>query len=776
MEKFFEGFMGAFINYILTTTTSIIDFATQAVLSVFSLQTDGYGLFTTISEYIPFMKNGRTLLFWVGISVATCLVIYNVVKLIFVEKSDPPLTIIGRAISSFILIGLSFSICDYILQLTGIFYTAVWAMDVAIDTTNMFTQMKGGLVNNTVLLATGVGPIIALIVILAIGWNYLKLLLEIVERYLVTGVLSISSPLAASTLASSSTSNIFGAWLQMFISQCFLLIMSIFFLRGFNSAVAAYPVHQGGTSTSVLTFTDSMFKEMPAGGLMTWLITMLGYLIVAQRMDRYMSNAGLGVAQTGGNFLGEMAIAGRTIQGGVGAITNSGSGIAAFNMSGKGQSIASTQLGQAYSQFTGKNSFGAITSGMKSETGASFGITTKNGATRVNATPAENIPLNAKGGLFSNTPDGKSFVTAKGPDDATVLSPISSCPEDYRNTAKQWNEDYLRAIGAGNNNPSDYADAMALDRAAEGNSSVDMLQHNDEIAATFGSALGLENASMQIDPEMPGKLDYAGTTADGEFVQGSLMAESLVDTSDIPTETVIDSSGNAWKKSTEAMMPEYGEGVLSGVSSPGFEQMSNNLSDAYVDTVASAYAAGQDGLEAGRSYLEDQGISDLAISGMEERLSESMQEYSSYGDAQAAEMSRATLGNYVQYSSGHTPLQYFQQEHFPNIGQSLDGPITSLDFNDRGTGVLYCTTTNAKGSESLYRLSDANQNIKPVGSKEINDRRGSKYYVEQMPINNGESVAQTKKRMPQLRRVQAPRSLRREFEVKLPKKRRSLFK
>ena len=46
--------------------------------------------------------------------------------------------------------------------------------------------------------ASVIGLILILILEIALGWNYFKLLLETVERYIVVGVLCYTSPLAFS--------------------------------------------------------------------------------------------------------------------------------------------------------------------------------------------------------------------------------------------------------------------------------------------------------------------------------------------------------------------------------------------------------------------------------------------------------------------------------------------------------------------------------------------------------------------------------------------------
>ena len=72
--------------------------------------------------------------------------------------------------------------------------------------------------------ANGAVALIALIVVLVLAWNYLKLLLEAAERYVLLGVLVYTAPVAFSMGASQSTSNIFKSWCRMFGGQVFLLL------------------------------------------------------------------------------------------------------------------------------------------------------------------------------------------------------------------------------------------------------------------------------------------------------------------------------------------------------------------------------------------------------------------------------------------------------------------------------------------------------------------------------------------------------------------------
>ena len=76
---------------------------------------------------------------------------------------------------------------------------------------------------------TVIAPILLLILLISIGWNYFKLLLETVERYIVVGVLCYTSPLAFAMGGSKETNQVFKSWCRMVGSQLLLLVMNVWF-------------------------------------------------------------------------------------------------------------------------------------------------------------------------------------------------------------------------------------------------------------------------------------------------------------------------------------------------------------------------------------------------------------------------------------------------------------------------------------------------------------------------------------------------------------------
>ena len=89
-------------------------------------------------------------------------------------------------------------------------------------------------------IANGSVALIALILVVILAWNYLKLLLEAAERYVVLGILVFTAPLAFAMGAARGTNNIFKSWCRMFSGQLLLLIMNAWCLKLFVNMVGEF--------------------------------------------------------------------------------------------------------------------------------------------------------------------------------------------------------------------------------------------------------------------------------------------------------------------------------------------------------------------------------------------------------------------------------------------------------------------------------------------------------------------------------------------------------
>ena len=153
-----------------------------------------------------------------------------------IEAEDP----VKLAIRSVLFIMLAYfanDIVDIVLNIGGTPYKWIMTADLPPISFANFNSVI------TVILgvcASGAVAIIALILVLMLAWNYIKLLFEAAERYVLLGVLVYTAPVAFAMGASQSTNNIFKSWCRMFGGQIFLLIMNAWCLRLFTSMVGNF--------------------------------------------------------------------------------------------------------------------------------------------------------------------------------------------------------------------------------------------------------------------------------------------------------------------------------------------------------------------------------------------------------------------------------------------------------------------------------------------------------------------------------------------------------
>lgn len=152
------------------------------------------------------------------------------------EAEDP----IKLSIKSVIFIFLAWyagPIVDMALNIGGNPYS--WIMGSALPDLS-FASFNSVLVTIIGVCANGAVALIVLILLLILAWNYIKLLFEAAERYVLLGVLVFTAPIAFAMGASQATSNIFKSWCRMFAGQIFLLVMNAWCLQLFVSMVGTF--------------------------------------------------------------------------------------------------------------------------------------------------------------------------------------------------------------------------------------------------------------------------------------------------------------------------------------------------------------------------------------------------------------------------------------------------------------------------------------------------------------------------------------------------------
>lgn len=126
---------------------------------------------------------------------------------------------------------------SFALQIGGTPYN--WILDSSLPGVQ-FGDFNSVLLVIIGVIANGSVALIALILVVILAWNYLKLLLEAAERYVVLGILVFTAPLAFAMGAARGTNNIFKSWCQMFGGQLLLLIMNAWCLKLFINMVGEF--------------------------------------------------------------------------------------------------------------------------------------------------------------------------------------------------------------------------------------------------------------------------------------------------------------------------------------------------------------------------------------------------------------------------------------------------------------------------------------------------------------------------------------------------------
>lgn len=152
--------------------------------------------------------------------------------------------------------------------------------------------------------------IISFIALVMLVWNLFKLILEVVERYLVLMTLIYTSPLGWAMAASTTTETIFKSWIKMFFSQCAMMLMNVWSFKMILSVL-------GGSGSS----TQS--------GLLMRLLLALAFCKVAQRIDTYFNQLGANAAITGQNILDDLMAVTKGLQTTIGAFSKGGATAAA---------------------------------------------------------------------------------------------------------------------------------------------------------------------------------------------------------------------------------------------------------------------------------------------------------------------------------------------------------------------------------------------------------------------------------------------------------------
>lgn len=330
LDWIFEGI----VTWVSSIASQLMDAVSRVFLDALGTDMDA------MEGYFPFVTKAFEVMQYMAWAVLFLITVWQLFRVFGgpITEAENPWQLLLRSALFALLVGAARPIFTMALDIARAPYTAL--MEVSMEAED-FTfagieeALKNGL-TTIVSTVTVVGPILILILLIALGWNYFKLLLECVERYIVVGVLCYTSPLAFAMGGSKATNQVFKSWCRMVGSQLLLLVLNVWFLRAFDSSVGQF-IGNGGALAS------------GGGSVFLWLFCALAFLKTAQKFDSYLAAMGLNVAQTGSSMAMEMVMAARVLSGLGGGAKSAGS---VFRTAGSAASSTATGAGAAASSFS----------------------------------------------------------------------------------------------------------------------------------------------------------------------------------------------------------------------------------------------------------------------------------------------------------------------------------------------------------------------------------------------------------------------------------------
>ena len=260
LERLFQGF----VQWLYSLCVEMVLYVMNALLDVFKMD------LTYFRQAVPVTDSILQIVLAAGWALLLGNLVFQAARGMLAglgfEGEDPKVLFLRTAVFSFLLLA-SQQICALGL---GISAQVIALLEVPSVILLKFPEESSFSIGASWLLVVIIGVIVM--------WQVIKLFFEIAERYVVTAVLVILSPLAFAMGGSKQTEDIFRGWCRMFASMCVMMVMSVVFLKLLLSAMWSPP-------TGV--------------ALLPWMLLVVAIARVARKIDSIIARIGLNPAITG---------------------------------------------------------------------------------------------------------------------------------------------------------------------------------------------------------------------------------------------------------------------------------------------------------------------------------------------------------------------------------------------------------------------------------------------------------------------------------------------
>lgn len=303
---FIEGIVQWLLSLVVSGISSVMDFFIDLFGGLFTAQTE------TFMHTFPIVGEFQKAFTSIGFSLCLLFMVLALFRNIFSGlgfAGEKPLKMGIRFIIAIFIVLYAGTFMTYIFENTfKSMYETVDAVGSGINGAGATLQglnSPGGFAASAAQSAVENGVIIqlvvALIVIILIALNLFKLLIEMVERYLMVNVLIFFAPLIGASVTLESTIKVFQTYCKMFFGHLMLLLLNIVSLRIVGSGL------------NQLSFDLDPINEVSHTIIFADILLIVAFLKIAQRFDSYLRDIGVTVGITGGNLTDEILTAGKTI-------------------------------------------------------------------------------------------------------------------------------------------------------------------------------------------------------------------------------------------------------------------------------------------------------------------------------------------------------------------------------------------------------------------------------------------------------------------------------
>ena len=197
------GILDKIVEWIAEQIMNLLDMISTSVLGALGCNMDSF------LRYFPAAETMYSVFVALAIGLILLNWVWNLFKnfgLVAGLEAEDPIKLSIRSVLFIFLAVFSDDIINIVLKIGGTPYNWILTSDLP---PLSFANFNSVIVTILGVVANGSVAIIALILLLILAWNYIKLLFEAAERYVLLGVLVFTAPVAFATGSAQSTGNIF---------------------------------------------------------------------------------------------------------------------------------------------------------------------------------------------------------------------------------------------------------------------------------------------------------------------------------------------------------------------------------------------------------------------------------------------------------------------------------------------------------------------------------------------------------------------------------------